>query len=160
MNLIARITRTATRLVRDIAQAPAVTRQLAQLRTTDRQAVGQSKPAPRLVEVDIDPNDIPQVADIEAAAREYEQARTEANAASRLRRRAERILKRTPNGTFGQVVVERVESSRQTADLDAIRAIFAELGRDVPMKTCGPSITVAFADEGAAEDTALVLAAA
>jgi hypothetical protein len=58
------------------------------------------------------------------------------------------------------VTVQRVESSRRTVDLDAVKAVFAELGRDVPMKTCSPSITVEFAAETAVEDTAPFLAAA
>lgn len=157
MNLFTRITATATRVIRTVVEAPAVSRQLAELRNT----TPATTPATRLVEVDIDLNDVPAVADIEAAAKDFETARQEANAAARLRRRADRVLKRVPNGTHGTVTVQRVESSRQTADLDAIKAVFAELGRDVPMKTCSPSITLTWvADEQAHEDTAPFLAAA
>ncbi|WP_053619731.1 hypothetical protein [Nocardiopsis sp. NRRL B-16309] len=145
-----------TRIVRDVAQAPQVARQLRQLRT--EQATPPA-PARKVVEVEVDPNNVPDVADIEAAARKFEQARTEANAAARLKRQADRILKRTPSGVHGTVTVERVESSRQTADLDTIRALFAAHGLgDVPMKTCAPSIVVTLADERADAPAFLVAA--
>ncbi|RKS10016.1 hypothetical protein DFP74_5762 [Nocardiopsis sp. Huas11] len=157
MNLFTRIASTATRVIRDVAQAPAVARQLAELRTTSP----ATRPAPRTVHVDIDPANTPDLEDIALAAKEFEAARTEANAAARLRRRAEKVLRRTPSGTHGAVTVERVESSRQTADLDAIRALFAAHGLgDVPMKQCAPSIVVTFADDQAPADEAPQLVAA
>lgn len=159
MSLFARITRTAARVIRDITEAPAVARQLRTLRADAPTHTTAPKPAPRPVVVDIDPTNTPDIADIEAAARKYETARTEANAAARLRRQADRVLKRTPSGTYGTVTVERVESSRQTVDLDAVKALFAEHGLgEVPMKRCAPSTTVTFAtNEGQAEDAPVAL---
>jgi Ribonuclease G/E len=159
MNLFTRFTRTATRLVRTVVEAPAVARQLAELRTTNGQNDHQS---PRLVEVDIDPNDIPDTEDIVRAARDYQTSKEERRGADRLKRRAERILRRTPNGTHGTVTVQRVESSRQVIDAEAVKALFAAHGLGpVPTRVCGPSLTITFAEaEAAAEDTAPVLAAA
>lgn len=161
MNFFTRLTRTATRVIRDLVEAPAVHRQLADLRATDLHREGQSKPAPRTVEVEVDPNTVPTTEEIEAAARKYEAAKAERNAADRLRRQADRVLRRTPSGTHGAVTVERVESSRQTVDVDAVKALFAahNLG-PVPMKVCAPSITLTFAAENTTEDTAPVLVAA
>ncbi|MBB4931388.1 tRNA-dihydrouridine synthase [Lipingzhangella halophila] len=159
MSLISRFATVAARVARDIAEAPEVARQLRQ-----RRAGGETPQTTRRpVEVEIDPNDVPDVADIEAAAREYEQARTEGNAASRLKRRAERILKRVPNGTHGAVTVERVESNRMVIDADAVRELFKAHGLgEVPQKQCSPSLVVTIADDipAAPEQHAPVLAAA
>jgi hypothetical protein len=102
------------------------------------------KPAP-LTEVK---GEVPAVADIEDAARAYEQARTDTNAAARVKRGALKTLDRTPDGEYGAVTVERYESSRLVADLDAIKALLKEHGLgEVPMKTCSPSLTITFAEE-------------
>lgn len=93
---------------------------------------------------------IPTEQEIEAAARQYNAARIDYNAASRTKNAAEKILKRTPDGTYGPVTVERFESTRQIADLDAIKAIFEAHGLgDVPVKTCTPSLVLTFAAEAA-----------
>lgn len=105
-------------------------------------------PKPLLVE-DIK-GAVPSVDVIEKAARSYEAARIEGNAAERIKNKAKKVLAETPDGTYGLVTVERFASSRQTADLDAIRAIFAEHGLgDVPMKTNAASITLTFAEANA-----------
>lgn len=161
MNLIARLARTAARVARDLAEAPAVARQLRTLRTQATPPALTRVPAP-LAADDIT-GDLPDVADIEAAARQYEAAKQATNAAARTKRKAEKVLKRTPDGVYGSVVVERFESSRRTVDLDAVRALFAAHGLgDVPMKTCAPSLIVTFTEQAAdpADDTAPVLAAA
>lgn len=85
--------------------------------------------------------DMPAVDDIEAAAREYNRAADQARRADRGKRAARKILDRLPAGTYGSWLVERIESNRQTADLDAIRAIFKANGLGpVPMKTSAPSL--------------------
>ncbi|MQY04152.1 hypothetical protein [Actinomadura macrotermitis] len=145
MKIAKLIARTARRVVRDVTDAPRVSRELRTLRAATPARV----PAP-LTAGQIK-GEVPAVADIEAAARQFEQARTDANAAARAKRAAEKILKRTPDGQYGAVVVERFESSRQVADLDAIRTLFAEHGLgDIPMKSCAPSLALTFtaADTG------------
>lgn len=162
MKIFKAITATARRIAQDVVDAPRVHRELRQHRTAE--ASPARVPAPLAAE-DIT-GEPPTVAEIEAAAADYEQARTETNAAARLKRTAEKILKRTPDGVHGAVTVERFESSRQVADLDAIRAIFEANGLgDVPMKRCAPSLTIAIAAEHAehaetAEPSAPVLAQA
>lgn len=48
------------------------------------------------------------------------------------------------------MTVERFESSRQVADLEAIKAVFAAHGLgDVPMKRCAPSLTITIAETAA-----------
>lgn len=107
-------------------------------------------PAPLAVE---DVKQVPAVDAIEKAARDYDQARLDGNTAERIKNKAKKVLAQTPDGTYGTVTVERFESSRQVADLDAIKAIFEAHGLgEVPMKTCAPSITLTF-------DTAHQLAA-
>ena len=105
--------------------------------------------------------DLPEVGEIEEAARLLEQAREQANAAARAKRKAEKVLSRVPDGTYGAVQIERVDSGRQTADLDAIRAIFAEHGLgEVPMKPCAPSLVITWAAEAADAQAVTALAAA
>jgi hypothetical protein len=85
--------------------------------------------------------DMPAVEDIDAAAREFNRAADQARRADRGKRAARKILDRLPAGTYGGWLVERIPSTRQTADLDAIRAIFKANGLGaVPMKTSAPSL--------------------
>lgn len=160
MNLIARLARAAARVIRDVADAPAVARQLRTLRAqaeTPRPTL-ERVPAPLTAEDIAD--ELPEVADIEEAARIYEQARQDANAAARAKRKAEKVLRRTPDGVYGSVTVERFESSRRTVDLDAVRALFAAHGLgDVPMRPCSPSLVITLTEQ-ATETSAPTLAAA
>ncbi|WP_322766502.1 hypothetical protein [Frankia sp. Cr1] len=74
---------------------------------------------------------------------EFDQAADEARAADRTRRRAKKILDRLPAGLYGAWLVERVESNRLVADLDAVRATYQRLGLgDVPVKACAPGLRV------------------
>lgn len=135
------LTRIAARVIRDVADAPRVARELRAIRAEQRHV-----PAP--LTVDDITGDVPDVETIEAAAKEYEQARQATNAAARIKRAAEKILKRTPDGVYGRVSVERFESSRLVADLDRIREIFKAHGLgEPPMKRCAPSLTLTWIEE-------------
>lgn len=95
-----------------------------------------------------DADDMPPLADIEAAASKFLDASEQARTADRVKRASRKILDRLPAGRYGLFSVERVDNARQVADLDAIRAIFdAHSLGEVPMKTCAPSLRVAFAPE-------------
>ncbi|MBY8879727.1 hypothetical protein K7862_19085 [Streptomyces sp. PLK6-54] len=86
---------------------------------------------------------LPPVADIEAAAAEFERATDQARRADRGKRAARKILDRLPAGIYGEWLVSRTPSSRQTADLDAIRETYKRLGLGpVPMKSSAPSLKV------------------
>lgn len=147
MRITTWITSTVARIVRDVAEAPRVSRELRQRRATET-----AKPAPLAAE-DVK-GEVPEVADIETAARVYDKARNQTNAAARLKRSAEKVLKRTPDGQYGGVVVERFESSREVADLDAIRAVFKAHGLgEVPMKRCAPSLAISWAEQAAGDAT-------
>ncbi|MER7309936.1 hypothetical protein [Streptomyces griseoluteus] len=88
-------------------------------------------------------DEMPTEEEIEAAAVSYEKALDQARAGDRGKRAARKLLDRLPGGIYGRWVVSRVQSSRQVADLDAIRAIFKEHGLGpVPMKTPAPSLRV------------------
>ncbi|MFF7754343.1 hypothetical protein ACFZCP_35090 [Streptomyces sp. NPDC007971] len=88
-------------------------------------------------------DEMPEPEAIEAAAREFERASEQARRADRGKRAAKKILDRLPAGRYGTWLVERVTSSRETADLDAIRATYKRLGLGpVPMKRCTPSLKV------------------
>lgn len=162
MTLIGRIARTvahiaAPRVARDLErlrglrQVPAV----AAVATTTTPTT--SAPAPKVAIK----GEAPEVEDIQAAARLYDQAREQANTAARTKRKAEKTLKGVADGTYGPVTIERVPSGRQTADLDKIRAIFAEHGLgDLPMKACAPSLTITWADQTTTDQPAPALAAA
>lgn len=89
------------------------------------------------------PDEMPAVVDIERAALSLDLANDNARRAQRAQRAAKKVLDRLPAGTYGTWIVERIASSRQTADLDAIRAIFKANGLGpVPMKTNAPSLKV------------------
>jgi hypothetical protein len=91
---------------------------------------------------------VPSVDAIQAAAAAYEKARVDTNAAARAKKGALKTLDRTPDGSYGLVTVERFESSRLVADLDAIRELLELHGLgDVPMKTCAASLTITIAAE-------------
>lgn len=88
-------------------------------------------------------DEMPSITDIERAALSLDLATDNARRADRAKRAAKKILDRLPSGTYGQWVVERVTSNRQTADLDQIRAIFKANGLGaVPMKSNAPSLKV------------------
>ncbi|OKI14203.1 hypothetical protein [Streptomyces sp. CB03911] len=96
-------------------------------------------------------DEMPAVADIEAAARTFNDAADQARRADRGKRAARKILDRLPVGTYGGWTVDRTPSSRQTADLDAIRKLFKQHGLGpVPMKSSAPSLKVARVDAMAA----------
>ncbi|MER6601854.1 hypothetical protein [Streptomyces parvus] len=88
-------------------------------------------------------DEIPPVADIEAAAAAFDVAAQQARAGDRGKRAAKKILDRLPAGRYGNWLVTRTVSNRQTADLDKIRAIFKAHGLGpVPMKSSAPSLKV------------------
>ncbi|MET8169314.1 hypothetical protein ABZT34_34535 [Streptomyces sp. NPDC005329] len=90
-----------------------------------------------------DADEMPELGDIATAAAEYDTAADKARAADRAKRKARKLLDRLPAGTYGQWLVRRVASNRQTVDLDAVRAIFKAHGLgDVPMRDNAPSLRV------------------
>jgi len=96
------------------------------------------------------PAEMPPVEAIEAAAADYAAAADMARAADRGKRKARKLLGRLPAGLYGPWLIERVPSSRQTPDLEAIRATYTRLGLgEVPMRTCAPSLRVTAAGAGA-----------
>lgn len=96
-----------------------------------------------------DPTDIytddnmPAVEDIERAAFGFDLAADSARAADRAKRKYRKLLDRLPAGTYGQWLIRRVTTNRQTVDLDAVRRIFKENGLgDVPMRDAAPALRV------------------
>ncbi|MGW3813454.1 hypothetical protein [Streptomyces sp. NPDC005046] len=88
-------------------------------------------------------DELPEVEAIETAAAEYAAAADQARTADRTKRKTRKLLDRLPAGLYGGWLVSRTPSSRQTADLDAIRATYQRLGLgDVPMKQSAPSLKV------------------
>ncbi|MEH0642862.1 hypothetical protein QBB33_15570 [Streptomyces scabiei] len=99
-------------------------------------------------------DEMPELVAIERAALGFDLAADNARRADRAKRAARKVLDRLPAGTYGNWIVERVTSNRQTADLDAIRAIFKANGLGpVPMKSNAPSLRVTRAELGAPADT-------
>ncbi|MET8134687.1 hypothetical protein ABZV24_22490 [Streptomyces sp. NPDC005251] len=87
-------------------------------------------------------DELPEVKAIETAA-EYAAAADQARTADRAKRKTRKLLDRLPAGLYGGWLVSRTPSSRQTADLDAIRATYERLGLGpVPMKQSAPSLKV------------------
>lgn len=88
-------------------------------------------------------DELPAVEVIAAAAAEFERAAELARRGDRGKRAAKKILDRLPAGRYGAWLVSRTPSSRQTADLDAIRATYKSLGLGaVPMKQSAASLRV------------------
>lgn len=86
---------------------------------------------------------MPELVAIERAALGFDLASDNARRADRSKRAARKMLDRLPSGTYGNWIVERVASNRQTADLDKIRAILKANGLGpVPMKDAQPSLKV------------------
>lgn len=105
-------------------------------------------------------DELPELADIETAAASYDEAADQARAADRAKRKSRKLLDRLPAGAYGQWLVRRVASNRQTVDLDAVRRIFAEHGLgDVPMRDNAPSLRVERIDITAADETLTEVAA-
>jgi hypothetical protein len=102
-------------------------------------------------------DEMPELATIERAALSLDLANDNARRADRAKRAARKVLDRLPAGTYGTWIVERVTSSRQTADLDQIRAIFKANGLGpVPMKSNAPSLKVRRAEIVPADTTTAV----
>lgn len=88
-------------------------------------------------------DELPAVEDIERAALGYDLAADSARSADRAKRKHRKLLDRLPAGTYGAWLVRRVASSRQTVDLEKVRAIFEQHGLgDVPMRDNAPSLRV------------------
>lgn len=88
-------------------------------------------------------DEMPELVAIERAALGYDLAADNARSADRAKRKHRKLLDRLPAGTYGQWIVRRVASNRQTVDLDKVRAIFEQHGLgDVPMRDTAPSLRV------------------
>lgn len=104
--------------------------------------------------------DMPPVEDIERAAFAFDLASDSARAADRAKRKHRRLLDKVPAGRYGQWLIRRVESSRVTPDLVAIRATYERLGLgEVPMRKVAPSLRVELVADIAADADTPVLAA-
>lgn len=101
-------------------------------------------PAPAADPADVyTADEMPELATIERAALSLDLANDNARRADRAKRAARKVLDRLPAGRYGNWIVERATSNRQTADLDAIRATYKKLGLGpVPMKSNAPSLKV------------------
>ena len=94
------------------------------------------------------PDEMPPLAEIEAAAAKFLYASEQARVADRAKRASRKLLDRLPAGRYGLHVVERVESAREVVDLEAVRIVFETHGLGpVPMKRTAPSLKVTFAPE-------------
>lgn len=88
-------------------------------------------------------DEIPDTDVIEAAAKEYERAADQARAADRAKRAAKKTIGRVPSGLYGGWLISRKASSRQTVDLEAVRATYVRLGLgELPLKSSAPSLVV------------------
>lgn len=123
------VTRTVTDAVRSVIAPAALVRSTAPA-VADPEGVFTAEEMPS-----------PEV--IEATAADYSAAADSARAADRSKRKARKMLDRLPAGLYGTWLVERVESSRQTADLEAIRATYQAHGLgEVPMRSVAPSLRI------------------
>lgn len=106
-------------------------------------------------------DEMPELADIETAAADYDKAADQARTADRAKRKSRKLLDRLPAGTYGGWLVRRVASNRQTVDLEAVRRIFKEHGLgDVPMRDNAPSLRVERVESESAHTAASAAVAA
>ncbi|WP_326787881.1 hypothetical protein [Streptomyces sp. NBC_00151] len=145
-----RTARTVRGLIGAIAgvAADAVRSVIAPATLVEQPAPAVETEAPAVVEAP-DPTDLfaddelPAVEDIARAALGYDLAADSARSADRAKRKHRKLLDRLPAGTYGAWLVRRVASSRQTVDLEKVRAIFEQHGLgDVPMRDNAPSLRV------------------
>ncbi|MCX4525285.1 hypothetical protein OG982_06200 [Streptomyces sp. NBC_01551] len=89
-------------------------------------------------------DEVPTEEEISASAAAYAKAADQARAAERNKRAAKKLISRLPAGLYGgRWLIERVVSTRQTPDLDAIRATYKRHGLgEVPMKEVAASLRV------------------
>ncbi|WP_138895806.1 hypothetical protein [Streptomyces chryseus] len=132
------VRRTAARLFRTVSDA---------VRSVVAPAALVRSTAPAVVAEPADvftADEMPAAEVIEAAAAGYAEAADAGRAADRAKRKTRKTLDRLPAGLYGgRWLVERVASSRQTPDLESIRATYQRLGLgDVPMRTCAASLRV------------------
>lgn len=114
---------------------------------TEEQPARRLAPVPAPV-ADDQPPAAPTSAEVEQAAKVYSRASDAARRADREKRAAKKILDRVTAGLYGVWRVERVTSSRQVADLEAIRATYKRLGLGpVPMRTAAPSLKITLAED-------------
>lgn len=133
-------------LLRDVTRSIARLTGLAPV----RRPLPAPQPAPAPVataQTDDQPASFPTPAEVEQAAKVYSRASDAARRADREKRAAKKILDRVTAGLYGPWRVERVASSRQVADLEAIRATYKRLGLGpVPMRTAAPSLKISLAE--------------
>lgn len=141
-NRIARvITRTASAAVttgrETVAEAVRQARAAVEAARTDREVIvaGPAVEEP------------PTAEQVAAAAEAHEVARELYNEGSRGKRAARKVLDRTPTGEYGDWSVSWVQSSRREWDRDAIAAVFAELGREIPTRPASPTLRLTRAEQ-------------
>lgn len=136
-------------LLRDVTRSLARITGLAPVRRPLPTPQPAPAPAPAPV-VDEQPTAAPTPVEVEQAAKVYSRASDAARRADREKRAAKKILDRVSAGLYGVWRVERVASSRQVADLEAIRATYKRLGLGpVPMRTAAPSLRITLAEDAA-----------
>ncbi|MEQ6028194.1 hypothetical protein SOM70_37210 [Streptomyces salinarius] len=134
--MIRSVTTRARRVFRTVADAVRSTVAPASLA---RSRADETAPDPANV---FTPDEMPAPEAIEGAAADFAAADL-TRAGDRGKRKDRKLLDRLPAGSYGAWTVERIPSSRQTPDLDSIRATCKRLGLgDVPMRTCAPSLRV------------------
>ncbi|KQC39091.1 hypothetical protein UK82_07260 [Frankia sp. ACN1ag] len=105
-----------------------------------------AEPAPVAAPVLFAVDELPPLEVIDAAAVAFDRAGEAARVADRGKRKARKLLDLLPDGVYGRVTVERVQSAKQTPDLDRIRADYARAGLgEVPMRDVAPALRVTIA---------------
>ncbi|WP_329326712.1 hypothetical protein [Streptomyces sp. NBC_01689] len=96
-----------------------------------------------------DAEEPPTAEEIAQAAEEHERARELYNRGAREKRAARKVLERAATGEYGSWSVTWVQSTRTDWDREAIAAVFAELGREIPTKPSAPTLTLTRAEQSA-----------
>lgn len=129
------------------------TRAVSTVTTNGREAMRQARAAMEAARVDRERivagpavEEPPTVEQVAEAAEAHEAARELYNEGARGKRSARKVLDRTPTGEYGDWSVSWVQSSRREWDRDAIAAVFAELGREIPTRPAAPSLKLTRAE--------------
>ncbi|MEV0476227.1 hypothetical protein, partial [Streptomyces prunicolor] len=162
-SMFKRIARIAARTAAALAEAGRETvteavRQGVAVVQTVRAEVEAGRPAAEVIVAGPDVENPPTAAEVAQAAEAHEVARELYNDGSRGKRSARKILDRAATGEYAGWAVKWVQSSRREIDREAVAAICAGLGIEVPTRPAAPTLKLSRIEQAEAEVIELIAA--
>lgn len=125
---------------------------------TVRAEVEAGRPAEVVLDGPLAEGPAPTAEEIAAAAELHETARETYNDGSRGKRAARKILDRAETGEYAGWALKWVQSSRRELDREAVAAICAGLGIEVPTRPAAPTLKLSRVAQAEAEVVELLAA--